>query len=94
MYSKPVMAHRNLASALIDEVLIALVKNHVMDCLTERLVLYGHQQHDSFEETIVACFEASLIDMDTCFACMAITQRGNKVRHDATSYLMVSFGTP
>jgi hypothetical protein len=88
------MPYYNLASALINEVLIALMQNHVMDCLNERLILNGYRQQDSFEETITSCFDASLIDMDTCYACIAITHKGNKAIHDATAYLMATFGPP
>jgi hypothetical protein len=88
------MSHCNLASAIIDEVSIALVKNHVMDCLTERLILNGYQQYDSFEETIVSCFDADLIDLNTCLACMAINQKGNKAKYDAIVYLIFNFGSP
>ena len=88
------MARCNLASVLTDEVFIALVQKNIVDCLNERLILNRKQPCDSFEDTVVSCFEASLIDDNTCYACMAITHKGNKARHDAAAYLMVQFGHP
>jgi hypothetical protein len=88
------MPYCNLASALIDEVLIASMQNHVMDCLNLRLMLNGHQQYDNFEETVTSCFEASLIDLNTSYACITITHKGNKAIHDATVFLVDTFGPP
>ncbi len=85
---------RNLASLITNDIMVALVKDQTMICLNDLLLRNGLKQQRTFEEAVVSCFDASLIDENTCFACIAISDKQNKTRYCAASYLMHIFGTP
>lgn len=86
------MSPCNIATVLTDVVIIGSMINHVHKCLNNMLMENGYAQSDVFAEVVVACFKASLIDKDTSFACVALSDDRCKLRYDAGNFLLEVFG--
>lgn len=86
------MPYYNLATALNDEIIIGLMQDHVTNCLNKILKENNLPQKGTLEEAILACSESSVLDDDTCYACLSLSHKGNKGRYDAIAYLTKRFG--
>jgi hypothetical protein len=88
------MSPRNVATVLTDVVMIVSMLNHVHKCLNNMLVDNGYGGSDVFADVVVACFEASLIDEYTSFACVALSDERCKLKYNAGNFLLTVFGQP